>query len=63
MENYKMCPYCGQDQIPFKLGVCVCGCQVGKTRYVEDSQKFAANYYIFLGIKNNPLAAGYVPSE
>ncbi len=44
-ENYKTCPHCGQDQIPFKLGICICGKQVGKIQYVENSETFAKNYY------------------
>ena len=44
-ENYKTCPHCGQDQIPFKLGICICGKQVGKIQYVKNSEIFARNYY------------------
>ncbi|MGH1521939.1 MAG: hypothetical protein ACRBB2_06175 [Nitrosopumilus sp.] len=44
-ENYKACPHCGQDQIPFKLDICVCGKQVGKIQYVKNSETFARNYY------------------
>jgi len=55
MENYKTCPRCGQEKIPFKLGVCVCGNQVGSIQYVKDSQEFASNHDSFLGIRNNQL--------
>ena len=41
------CPYCGQGLIPFKLGVCVCGMQVGSIQYVIDTEKFAKNQYHF----------------
>ena len=55
MENYKTCPRCGQEKIPFKLGVCICGRQVGSIQYVKDSQEFAANHDSLLGIRNKPL--------
>ena len=41
----KFCSMCGQGKIPFKLGVCVCGNQVGQIQYVIDAEKFAKNYY------------------
>ena len=53
MENYKTCPSCGQEKIPFKLGVCICGRQVGSIQYVKDSQEFASNHDSFLGKRNN----------
>ena len=52
MENYKTCPRCGQEKIPFKLGVCICGNQVGSIQYVKDSQEFAFNHDSFLGIRS-----------
>ena len=61
MENNKTCPYCGQKEIPFKLGVCICGEQVGKIQYVKDPHMFASYHYSYLGIRNNPLAAGFEP--
>ena len=63
MENIKKCPYCGQEKIPFKLGICICGEQVGNIQYVKDSHEFASNYYSFLGIKNNPQATRFEPSD
>lgn len=45
--NYKTCPYCGQNEIPFKLGVCICGKQVCKIQYVKNSKDFAKNYYSY----------------
>lgn len=63
MENNKKCPYCGQEEIPFKLGICICGEQVGSIQYVKDSHEFASNYYSFLEIRNNPLATGFEPSS
>jgi len=47
VNDYKTCPYCGQDEIPFKKGVCKCGKQVGPIKYVKDPQKFArGNYFL-----------------
>jgi len=43
----KSCPYCGQSLVPFKLGVCMCGMQVGSIQYVVDPEKFAENQYCF----------------
>lgn len=46
-KEYKKCPYCGQSKIPFKLGVCVCGKQVGKIQYVKNAKNFAGSYYSY----------------
>ena len=46
--NYKTCPTCGQGKIPFKLGICTCGEQVGTIQYVDDPEKFATNYYSYI---------------
>ena len=43
----KFCPTCGQGKIPFKLGICMCGNQMGKTQYVNNTEKFAKNQYNF----------------
>ncbi|QMU54776.1 MAG: hypothetical protein GKS07_07750 [Nitrosopumilus sp.] len=48
-SQYKTCPYCGQSKIPFKMGVCICGAQVGKIRYVTNSKKYAKNWYSYVG--------------
>jgi len=48
-NSYKTCPYCGQGIIPFKLGVCICGNQVGSIQYVQNAGSFAKNYYFYLG--------------
>ncbi len=45
MEDNKMCPHCGQRKIPFKMGVCICGKQVGKIQYIGNTEKYAKNYY------------------
>jgi hypothetical protein len=50
-KSYKECPYCGQCMIPFKLGVCICGAQVGKIQYVQNPIKFAKEqYYCHVGV-------------
>ena len=46
-KDYKECPYCGQSEIPFKLGVCICGRQVGGIQYVRNPKVFAKNYYYY----------------
>ena len=48
-EDHKRCPYCGQSKIPFKLGVCICGRQVGNIRYVKNLSNFSRNYYSYVG--------------
>jgi len=50
-DDYKTCPYCGQNTIPFKMGVCICGRQVGKIQYVNDPKKYVKNYYSYRGVK------------
>ena len=47
-ESYKICPYCGQRKIPFKMGVCVCGKQVGSIQYVKDPKKYAKHWYSYI---------------
>ena len=47
--QYKTCPYCGQSKIPFKMGVCVCGAQVGEILYVKSSKRYAENWYSYVG--------------
>ena len=48
-EDNRKCPFCGQALIPFKLGVCICGQQVGSIQYVKDPHMFAKNHYFYLG--------------
>ncbi len=52
-DDYKICPYCGQNDTPFKLGVCKCGNQVGEIQYVKDPEKFARNYYSYVKTAKN----------
>ena len=49
-ESFKTCPYCGQNRIPFKKGICICRAQVGDIVYVKDAKKFAkGHYYTYIG--------------
>jgi hypothetical protein len=57
---YKTCPYCGQGTIPFKLGVCICGKQIGNIQYVQNADSFARNYYSYVG---NNISGNYVETE
>ena len=49
-EHYKECPYCGQNQIPFKMGVCICGHQIGRIQYIKNTENYAKNYYSYRGL-------------
>ena len=44
-DEYKRCPECGQNEVPFKMGVCICGYQVGEIQYIKNTKLFAKNYY------------------
>lgn len=48
--SYKECPYCGQNKIPFKMGICICGQQVGNIKYIKNTENFAKNYYSYRGV-------------
>lgn len=48
-KSSKSCPYCGQSKIPFKLGVCICGAQIGNIQYVKDSNTYVKNWYSYVG--------------
>ena len=43
--DYRACPECGQNKVPFKKGVCVCGKQVGSVQYVKSPETFARTNY------------------
>ena len=47
-DKFRECSLCGQGIIPFKLGVCICGQQMGCVQYVENTQLFAKNYFTHL---------------
>jgi hypothetical protein len=43
--DYRACPECEQNKIPFKKGVCVCGKQLGQIQYVKSPETFARTNY------------------
>ena len=46
-DDYKKCPYCKQNKIPFKLGVCICGEQVEAIQHVQNTKQFVISYYSY----------------
>ena len=53
-QDYKACPNCGQNEFPFKKGVCAkCGKQIGDVQYVLDPQQYVQTNYgdVKIGIK------------
>jgi hypothetical protein len=45
-QDYKSCSFCGQNEIPFKKGVCAkCSRQVGNTQYVKDPKEYVQSNY------------------
>ena len=56
-QDYKACPLCGQNEIPFKKGVCPkCCCQIGDIQYVRDPQQYVkSNYYTINVVNKNRL--------
>jgi len=56
-DNYKSRPRCGQGKIPFKLGICTCGEQVGTIQYVDNPEKFAKRYYSYIVNEYNTAVA------
>ena len=45
-QDYKACPHCGQNEFPFKKGVCAkCGKQIGYVQYVKDPQEYVESNY------------------
>ena len=45
-QDYKACPHCGQNEFPFKKGICLKCCnQVGDVQYVKDSQEYVQSNY------------------
>jgi len=54
-QDYKACPRCGQNKIPFKKGVCArCSSQIGGIQYVKDPQEYVKSNYgnIKMGMRN-----------
>ena len=53
-QDYKACPKCGQNEIPFKKGICSKCCnQIGDIQYVKDPKEYVESNYgnIKMGIK------------
>ncbi|MGI9566970.1 MAG: hypothetical protein ACR2LL_08165, partial [Nitrosopumilus sp.] len=45
-QDYKSCSFCGQNQFPFKKGVCPkCYNQVGDIQYVKDPKEYVKSNY------------------
>ena len=45
-EDYKACPNCGQNKLPFKKGVCPkCSHQIGDVQYVKDPKEYVKSNY------------------
>ena len=44
LTHHKTSPYCGQGKFPFKMGVCICGKQVGQIQFAHNSESFTKNY-------------------
>ena len=53
-QDYKACPQCGQNEFPFKKGVCPRCCkQIGEVQYVKDPQEYVESNYgdVKMGIR------------
>ena len=45
-QGYKSCSFCGQNQFPFKKGVCPkCSKQVGDIQYVKNPKEYVKSNY------------------
>lgn len=45
-QDYRACSHCGQNELPFKKGVCPrCGNQIGDVQYVKDPQEYVQSNY------------------
>lgn len=45
-QDYKSCSFCGQNQFPFKKGVCPkCSKQVGYIQYVKNPKEYVQSNY------------------
>ena len=45
-QDYKSCCFCGQNQFPFKKGVCLKCCnQVGDIQYVKNPREYVQSNY------------------
>ena len=53
-QDYKACPNCGQNELPFKKGICPRCCkQIGDIQYVKDPKGYIESNYgnVKMGIK------------
>lgn len=58
-QDYKACPRCGQNKIPFKKGVCPkCSQQVGCIQYVKDPQEYVKSNYGHLKMEFKEMCLG-----
>jgi len=45
-QDYKACSFCGQNEIPFKKGVCPKCCnQIGYIQYVKNPREYVISNY------------------
>ncbi|MDH5417431.1 MAG: hypothetical protein OEW86_05495 [Nitrosopumilus sp.] len=45
-QDYKACPHCGQNEFPFKKGICSKCCkQIGDVQYVKDPKEYVESNY------------------
>ena len=45
-QDYRACPHCRQNKLPFKKGICPRCCkQVGDVQYVKDPQEYVESNY------------------
>ena len=55
-QDYKSCSFCGQNQFPFKKGVCPKCCnQVGDIQYVKDPREYVQSNYGTINVKETGL--------
>ena len=46
VENYRECPNCRQNELPFKKGICPkCSHQIGDIQYVKDPKEYVKSNY------------------
>ena len=63
-QDYKACYFCGQNQIPFKKGVCPKCCnQVGDIQYVKDPREYVQSNYGAINVGEVALHAKGDPDE
>ncbi|MDH3279286.1 MAG: hypothetical protein OEL84_09605 [Nitrosopumilus sp.] len=59
-QDYRACPHCGQNEIPFKKGVCPkCSKQIGDVQYVKDPQEYVKSNYGNIWIRLEKVYQGF----